>query len=99
MGRGGGGNGQAGSMELRMSSAPDLDQGWFGGVRAILENFTLLAKVLTGSALVREREHGTVEHLLLMPVTPFEIMMAKVWSMGPVVLVASGLALMLNCLL
>ncbi|STM18108.1 putative transporter subunit: membrane component of ABC superfamily [Escherichia coli] len=42
----------------------------------------MLAIVLTGSALIREREHGTVEHLLVMPITPFEIMMAKIWSMG-----------------
>ncbi|SUH12877.1 Inner membrane transport permease yhhJ [Salmonella enterica subsp. enterica] len=49
---------------------------------AIINNITMLAIVLTGSALIREREHGTVEHLLVMPVTPFEIMMAKVWSMG-----------------
>ncbi|MDY8959957.1 hypothetical protein UZR36_23365, partial [Escherichia coli] len=40
----------------------------------------------TGSALIREREHGTVEHLLVMPITPFEIMMAKVWSMGLLVI-------------
>ena len=51
--------------------------------------------MLTGSALIREREHGTIEHLLVMPVTPFEIMMAKIWSMGLVVLVVSGLSLML----
>lgn len=44
---------------------------------------------------IREREHGTVEHLLVMPITPFEIMMAKVWSMGLVVLVVSGLSLVL----
>jgi hypothetical protein len=62
---------------------------------AIINNITMLAIVLTGSALIREREHGTIEHLLVMPVTPFEIMMAKIWSMGLVVLVVSGLSLML----
>ena len=74
---------------------PNLDPAWFGGVMAIINNITMLAIVLTGSALIREREHGTVEHLLVMPITPFEIMMAKVWSMGLVVLVVSGLSLML----
>ena len=44
---------------------------------------------LTGAALIREREHGTVEHLLVMPVTPAEIMLAKVWSMALVVLGAA----------
>lgn len=74
---------------------PNLDPAWFGGVMAIINNITMLAIVLTGSALIREREHGTVEHLLVMPITPFEIMMAKVWSMGLVVLVVSGLSLVL----
>ena len=64
-------------------------------IMAIINNITMLAIVLTGSALIREREHGTVEHLLVMPVTPFEIMMAKIWSMGLVVLVVSGLSLIL----
>ncbi len=58
-------------------------------------NITMLAIVLTGSALIREREHGTIEHLLVMPITPFEIMLAKIWSMGLVVLVVSGLSLIL----
>ena len=56
---------------------------------AIINNITMLSIVLTGAALIREREHGTIEHLLVMPVTPFEIMMSKVWSMGLVVLLAS----------
>ena len=83
------------SLETRMRFNPNLDPAWFGGVMAIINNITMLAIVLTGSALIREREHGTVEHLLVMPITPLEIMMAKVWSMGLVVLVVSGLSLML----
>jgi len=43
--------------------------------------------------LLREREHGTIEHLMVMPVTPFEIMVAKVWSMALVVLVAASFSL------
>jgi ABC-2 type transport system permease protein len=53
----------------------------------------MLSIVLTGAALIREREHGTLEHLLVMPVTPFEIMSAKVLAMAAVVLVASAFAL------
>lgn len=83
------------SLETQMRFNPNLDPAWFGGVMAIINNITMLAIVLTGSALIREREHGTVEHLLVMPITPFEIMMAKIWSMGLVVLVVSGLSLVL----
>jgi len=48
----------------------------------------MLSIILTGAALIREREDGTIEHLLVMPVTPAEIMLAKAWSMGLVVLLA-----------
>ena len=61
----------------------------------VINQITLLSIILTGAALIREREHGTVEHLLVMPVTPLEIMLAKVWSMGLVVLVATALSLLL----
>lgn len=80
-------------LEVRARFNSNLDQSWFGAVMAIINNITMLAIILTGSALIREREHATIEHLLVMPITPFEIMLAKVWSMGLVVLVASGLSL------
>ncbi|MEQ5834264.1 ABC transporter permease [Marinobacter sp. NFXS9] len=72
---------------------PNLDQSWFGAVNAVIDQITMLSIILTGAALIREREHGTIEHLLVMPVTPFEIMAAKVWSMGLVVLAASAFSL------
>jgi ABC-2 type transport system permease protein len=61
----------------------------------VINQVTMLSIILTGAALIREREHGTIEHLLVMPVTPFQIMTSKVWAMGLVVLVASGLSLAL----
>lgn len=76
-------------LDIRARFNPNLNQMWFGSVMAIINNITMLSIVLTGAALIREREHGTIEHLLVMPVTPFEIMMSKVWSMGLVVLLAS----------
>ena len=81
-------------LALRTRFNPNLDQTWFGAIMEIINNVTLLSIVLTGAALIREREHGTIEHLLVMPVTPAEIMLSKVWSMGLVVLLAVALALM-----
>jgi ABC-2 type transport system permease protein len=80
-------------LALRVRFNANLEQSWFGALMEILNNVTLLSIVLTGAALIREREHGTIEHLLVMPVTPFEIMLAKIWSMGLVVLAASAIAL------
>ncbi|MBK9967156.1 MAG: ABC transporter permease [Holophagales bacterium] len=80
-------------LALRARFNPNLTQSWFGSVMEIINNVTLLAIILTGAALIREREHGTIEHLLVMPVTPLEIMLAKAWSMGLVVLLSAALAL------
>ncbi|MFC6621554.1 ABC transporter permease [Novosphingobium panipatense] len=80
-------------LALRARFNPTLAQSWFGSVMEIINNVTLLSIVLTGAALIREREHGTIEHLLVMPVTPFEIMASKVWAMGLVVLLACAFAL------
>ena len=52
-------------LAVRMRFNPNLEQERFGAVMAIINNITMLAIVLTGSALIREREHGTIEHLLV----------------------------------
>lgn len=80
-------------LEDRVRFNPNLSRSWFGAVMSLIDQITLLAVLLTGAALIRERERGTVEHLLVMPVTPAEIMTSKVWSMGLVVLVASAISL------
>ena len=82
-------------LNVRMRFNPNLEQAWFGSLMEIINNVTMLSIILTGAALIREREHGTIEHLLVMPVTPAEIMLAKVWSMGAVVLLACGVSLKL----
>ena len=82
-------------LEMRARFNPLLDQKWFGSVMEIINNVAMLSIILTGAALIREREHGTVEHLMVMPVTVFEIMMAKVWSMSLVVLLAAFMGLKL----
>jgi ABC-2 type transport system permease protein len=80
-------------LALRARFNPQLNKSWFGAVMEVINSITMLSIVLTGAALIREREHGTVEHLLVMPVTPFEIMSSKVWAMALVVLTGAGLSL------
>ncbi len=82
-------------LALRVRFNPTLEKSWFGALMQIINNITMLSIILTGAALIREREHGTIEHLLVMPVTPAQIMLAKVWSMGLVVLVAAMASLFL----
>jgi ABC-2 type transport system permease protein len=88
-----GAGGQSIDLALRVRFNPALDKSWFGGLTQIINDVTMLSIILTGAALIREREHGTVEHLLVMPVTPAEIMLAKIWSMALVVLLAAGASL------
>ncbi|ABD90185.1 ABC transporter permease [Rhodopseudomonas palustris] len=82
-------------LAMRVRFNPQLNKGWFGAIHELIIAITMLSIILTGAALIREREHGTVEHLLVMPVTPFEIMASKIWSMGLVVLLASSASLAL----
>lgn len=77
---------------IRNRFNPNLTQPWFEAVMQLVNNITMLAIILTGSALIRERENGTLEHLLVMPVTEFEIMASKIWSMMAVVLFATTLS-------
>ena len=81
------------SLNVRVFFNPNVSQFWFAAINSIVNNITLLGILLTGAALIRENEHGTIEHLLVMPVTPLEIMVSKVWSMGLVVLAASSFSL------
>jgi ABC-2 type transport system permease protein len=74
---------------------PNLKSSWFTSVMQIISNLTMITVMLTGAALIREREQGTVEHLLVMPVVPVEIMLAKILANGIVIVVSAGLSLLL----
>ena len=77
---------------IRNRFNPNLQKFWVGAINSFVNNITMIGIILTGAALIRERERGTLEHLLVMPVTSFEIMVAKIWSMSAVVLVVATLS-------
>ncbi len=78
------------NLVVRIEFNPNVETSWFTSVMGIINIITMLAIVLSGAAIVREREHGTMDHLLVMPLTPFEIAMAKIWANGLVIVVAVG---------
>jgi len=80
-------------LAMRARFNPNLSKSWFGALMEVINMVTMLSIILAGAALIREREHGTIEHLLVMPVTPSEIMLGKAWSMGLVVLLATAFSL------
>ena len=81
------------TLSVRVMYNPNINTAWFTSVMGIVNNVTMLAIILAGAAVVREREHGTMDHLLVMPVTPFEIAMSKIWANGLVITIAVALAL------
>jgi len=76
------------SVVIRKAFNPNGDTSWFMSVVAMINQITTLTLVLTGAALIREREHGTIEHLLTLPLSPIEIALAKVWANSLIILIA-----------
>ena len=81
------------NLVVRIAFNPNVDTAWFASVMGIINSITMLAIILAGAAVVREREHGTMDHLLVMPLTPFEIAMSKIWANSVMITMAAGLSL------
>ena len=82
------------SLVTRIKYNPNLYESRFAAVTELISNITMLAIFLTGAAVIRELEHGTIEHLLVMPLRPVEIMLAKIWATGLVVATAATISLL-----
>jgi ABC-2 type transport system permease protein len=80
-------------LVVRSAFNPNRDNVQFAGVVSLIGQIMWLSTILTGAAMIREREHGTIEHLLAMPLAPLDIAVAKIWANAAVVLLAAGLAL------
>jgi ABC-2 type transport system permease protein len=81
------------NLIVRIAFNPNVTTAWFSSVMGIINNVTMLAIIMSGAAVIREREHGTMDHLLAMPLTPFEIAMSKIWANGLIITLAVGLSL------
>jgi ABC-2 type transport system permease protein len=81
------------TLIVRRAFNPNGDSKWFRALAGLLDQLTMITIILTGAALIREREHGTIEHLMVMPLSAFEIAVGKVWANGLVVLIAATLSM------
>lgn len=81
------------TLETRARFNPNLESKWFMAVMQLVQNVTTMGLILTGAAVLREREHGTLEHLLVMPLTAREIMLSKILANGGVIVVTALLSL------
>ena len=77
------------SVVPRVHFNPNIEGRWFNAIMQIVNSVTILSIILVGAAVIREREHGTIEHLLVMPIGAVEIALAKVLANGAVILVAT----------
>jgi ABC-2 type transport system permease protein len=95
LGAQGAGVGALPEMELRarIRYNPDLNETWFGTIAELLTMLTVACILLPASALVREKERGTIEQLLVSPLTPLQVMLSKVLSMVLVTLVGTAVSL------
>ena len=79
--------------DQRMWFNPNLTDTWFMPLSELLEGITLFSILLPAAAMVKEKERGTVEQLLVSPLTPFQIVFPKVLAMSAVILVGVSLSL------
>lgn len=82
-------------LVVRSAFNPTRDVVAFQGIASLVAHINILSIILTGAALMREREHGTIEHLLVMPISPLEVALAKIWANMAIVLVAAILSTVL----
>ena len=80
-------------VNTRVMYNPNNENSWFMGVVLLTHMITLLSIILPAAALIKEKERGTVEHLLVMPLVPVEITIAKVWASSFIVLIGATFAL------
>ena len=75
---------------------PGLVSSWYivTGVFGLL--LILNASLISASAMVKERERGTVEQLLMTPATTTEIVIAKIW---PLFLLLNGMIILALCMI
>ncbi|HXF07983.1 MAG TPA: ABC transporter permease [Candidatus Acidoferrales bacterium] len=71
---------------------PNGSDRWFVPINEMITMITMLSIMLPAAAMVREKERGTVEQLLVSPLTPLEIMLPKVLAMTFVILIGVTLA-------
>ncbi len=81
------------NLIVRIAFNPNATTAWFVSVMGIINNVTMLAIIMSGAAVIREREHGTMDHLLAMPLSPFQIVMSKIWANGLIITLAVAFSL------
>jgi len=78
--------------DCRVWFNPNQNDAWFMSISELLNIITVFAILLPAAAMVREKERGTVEQLLVSPLSSFQVMFPKVVAMTVVILAATALS-------
>lgn len=76
---------------VRVEFNPNMLSTWFSSLLELFNMFTMVSLLLTAADLVREKEHGTLEQLMVSPARSIEIFLAKII---PTVIVVLGLSVL-----
>jgi ABC-2 type transport system permease protein len=74
---------------------PNQRESWFESIGELLRVVTIFAVLLPAAAMVREKERGTIEQLLVSPLSPLQIMLSKVIAMTLVILAGTAASILL----
>lgn len=75
--------------QRRIRFNSDINEAWFSTISELLAVITVACIFLPSVAMVREKERGTVEQLLVSPLSPFQVMFSKVLAMIIVMLLGT----------
>ncbi len=78
--------------DLRVWYNPSLNDSWFNTIAELLTMITIACILLPAAAMIREKERGTLEQLLVSPLTPLQIMLSKLISMMLVMFCGTAVA-------
>src|SRR6185436_13857088 len=78
---------------IRLWHNAALNEPWFHTIAELTTMMTVICILLPAAALVREKERGTIEQLLVSPLSPLQVMLAKIIAMEAVMLVGVAVAL------
>jgi ABC-2 type transport system permease protein len=78
---------------IRVAYNPNQTSAWFSSILELLNMTTMVSMLLTAAAVVREKERGTLDQLLVTPLRPAEFIAAKIVPTLVLVLVLSFLSL------
>lgn len=77
----------------RVAFNPNVENAWFTSLLEMLNITTMVATLLTAAAMVREKVYGTLEQLMVSPLRPMEIFVAKIVPTVVIIVLLSFISL------